>query len=302
MKECPICHSKYDDSLNFCTNDGHQLRSVSTSQSPASLAESSVKDKHETQETTQKQNKGCLKKILVFAIVVVIVIVTLYNHMMNAATYLRTEPAAVQVTKGGGSCKIEIDYDGYIWVVNHKPDWVDVKEYDSDFEINVNPNKTGQVREGSITIQSGKQLAQVVIKQNAYATVMKASETSFKFGRSGGSENISIETDGCEWAAEYTNWMTVTKESDSELHIKCPSNSGEYRTGTITVKEDNACVIISISQTGDCNNCHGTGEISCGSCLGMGGMGYGMFYSNCIWCGGKGKIACGVCGGSGVRE
>ena len=31
MKECPICHTQYDDSLNFCTKDGHQLKSVDTS-------------------------------------------------------------------------------------------------------------------------------------------------------------------------------------------------------------------------------------------------------------------------------
>lgn len=302
MKECPICHSKYDDSLNFCTNDGHQLSNVDTSQSSTNLDRNNVNAKADTKKSPPKQNKGCFKKILIIAVVVVVVIFTLYNHMVNAATYLRTEPAAVQVTKRGGSCKIEIDYDGYIWVVNHKPDWVAVYENENDFEISVNPNRTGQVREGSITIQSGKQLAQVVIRQNAYAAVMKVSETSLKFSRSGGAEDISIETDGCEWSAEYTNWMTVTKESDSELHIKCPSNSGEYRTGTIIVKEDNVCVTISVSQTGDCNNCHGSGEISCGSCMGMGGMGYGMFYSNCMWCGGKGKTTCGTCGGSGVRE
>lgn len=25
MKECPKCHTQYDDSMNFCTNDGCQL-------------------------------------------------------------------------------------------------------------------------------------------------------------------------------------------------------------------------------------------------------------------------------------
>ena len=179
---------------------------------------------------------------------------------------------------------------------------MNVDEYDNDFEIHVEPNLTGQMREGSITIQSGKQLAQVVIRQNAFATYVRASETSLKIGRSGETGNIAIESDGCNWIAEYTDWMVVTKESDTELRIKCPNNTGEYRMGTITVREDNARSVINVYQAGDCNNCHGSGEVSCNSCLGVGGMGFGMYYSSCMWCGGRGKIRCEVCGGSGVRE
>ena len=298
MKECPICHSVYDDNLNFCVKDGHELINK-----PVEFQQSSQFHSEGTDKPTPKPKKGgCLKKIIIAAVVMVIGLVAFYRYMMNAATYLRTEPAAVQVTKGGGSCKVEIDYDGYVWIVNHKPEWVDIDENENDFEMSIDPNTTGQIREGSITIQSGKQLAQVLIRQNAFATVMKASESSFHFGRSGGSEDVAVETDGCDWSAQYTNWMKVTKVSDSKLHIQCPSNNGDYRTGTITVKEDNAYVTISISQAGDCNNCHGNGEVSCSSCLGMGSIGYGMFYSSCMWCGGKGKVTCGVCGGSGQRE
>ena len=300
MKECPICHTKYDDSQNFCVKDGHQLDSIIDK--PRTASTQSVGDDNAIKTSHQKQNKGCLKKIAIFAVVGIVALVLLYNHLINAATYLRTEPAAVQVTKGGGSCKVEIDYDGYIWTVNHSPEWVNVDEYDNDFEIHVEPNLTGQMREGSITIQSGKQLAQVVIRQNAFATYVRASETSLKIGRSGETGNIAIESDGCNWIAEYTDWMVVTKESDTELRIKCPSNIGEYRMGTITVKEDNARAVINVYQAGDCNNCHGSGEVSCNACSGMGGMGFGMYYSSCMWCGGRGKFKCGVCGGSGVRE
>ena len=300
MKECPICHTKYDDSQNFCVKDGHQLDSIIDK--PRTASTQSVGDDNAIKTSHQKKNKGCLKKIAIFAVVGIVALVLLYNHLINAATYLRTEPAAVQVTKGGGSCKVEIDYDGYIWTVNHSPEWVNVDEYDNDFEIHVEPNLTGQMREGSITIQSGKQLAQVVIRQNAFATFVRASETSLKIGRSEKTENITIESDGCNWSAEYTDWMMVTKESDTELRIKCPSNIGEYRMGTITVREDNAQSVINVYQAGDCNNCHGSGEVSCNSCLGVGGMGFGMYYSSCMWCGGRGKIRCEVCGGSGVRE
>lgn len=291
MKECPICHTQYEDSQNFCINDGSPLKSVSNN------------DVKPQQVPSHRERKGgCLKRIIIGSLIVCIVLVCLYNHITNAATYLRTEPNTITVVKGGGECKIDIDYDGYIWTVNHQPEWVDIDENERDFDLKVFPNTTGQPREGSITIQSGKQLAQVIIRQNAVATVIRASETSVKFGENGGNREITIETDGCKWEAEYTNWMTVTKEDDDELHIRCPRNDEEYRTGTITVKEDNARVTIQVIQSGKCNNCHGSGSITCGACNGMGGSGYGMFYANCIWCGGRGSSQCGSCGGSGQRD
>ena len=295
MKECPICHTVYDDNLNFCVKDGHELKGVETPHKAPPKPDNK-------QDKQPKKKSGCLKKLIIGGIIFVIGLIALYNHLANAATYLRTEPSEIRASKAGCSCKVDIDYDGYIWTVNHQPEWVDIDENDNDFLLSIDPNQTGQLREGSITIQSGKLLSQVIVKQNAYATMIKASETSIKFGKGGANKDITIETDGCSWDAEYTNWMTVTKESETELHIVCPRNEGDYRTGTVTVKEDNARVTISVTQGGDCNNCHGSGEISCSSCLGMGGMGFGMYYSSCMWCGGRGKVTCGLCNGKGFRE
>lgn len=295
MKECPICHSRFDDTQNFCTKDGNQLRSVEI--------QAVTQKSEQLKETNPKNNNGCLKKIIIAGVVIIIGLVMLYNYLMNAATYLHVEPNEVLAAKAGGSCKVDIDFDGYIWTINHQPEWIDVDENDKDFEITFTPNQSGQVREGSITIQSGKFLAQVMIKQNAYATIMKASDTSIKFDRSGGSKDITIETDGCSWESEqYPDWITVTKEDATELHIICKRNEDEYRTGTITVREDNACVTIYVTQSGKCNTCHGSGEVSCTSCWGSGGMNLGMYYSSCMWCGGKGKFSCTTCNGTGFRE
>lgn len=290
MKECPKCHTQYDDSMNFCTNDGCQLVDVSAQ----SL-------KNQIRQSQTKKKGGCLKKIIVITVIVVIAMIAFYNYIMNAATYLRAEPNQIGSVKAGGECKVEIDYDGYVWLINHKPEWVDIDENNNDFTIRVNPNQTGQARERSITIQSGKQLAQVVIKQMGYATRIKASENTLNFSTSGGKEAITIETDGCGWEAQFPEWISVRSDEDGVVII-CQRNSEEYRTGTVIFKEDNVSATVYITQGGLCNNCHGKGEISCSSCWGMGGSGFGMYYMNCMWCGGSGKIKCGACDGSGKRE
>lgn len=290
MKECPKCHTQYDDSMNFCTKDGCQLVDVSAQSS-----------NNQIRHTQTKKKGGCLKKIIVSTVIVLIVIAVLYNYIMNAATYLRTEPNQISSVKAGGECKVEIDYDGYVWLINHKPDWVDVDENDDDFTIMVCPNQTGQAREGSITIQSGKQLAQVVIKQMGLATRIKASENTLKFSSSGGKETITIATDGCGWKAQFPEWISV-RENEDGVVIFCQKNSEEYRTGNVIFKEDNVSTTVYITQGGKCNNCHGSGEITCSSCWGQGGSGIGFYYTRCFWCGGAGQFKCGVCNGSGVRE
>lgn len=59
---------------------------------------------------------------------------------------------------------------------------------------------------------------------------------------------------------------------------------------------------IHITQGGTCNNCHGSGSVSCAQCMGQGGWGYGMFYSQCWLCHGSGSLQCGTCHGTGERE
>lgn len=290
MKECPKCHTQYDDSMNFCTKDGCQLVDMCI----ASVGDTGAHPK-------PKKKGGCLKKIIIAIIVMVVFIVAFYNYIMNAATYLRAEPNQIGVIKAGGECKVEIDYDGYVWLINHKPDWVDISENDNDFTIKVNPNQTGQDREGSVTIQSGKQLAQVIIKQMGYATRIKTSESSIKFSSSGGREVLLIETDGCEWKAQFPDWISVRDDEDGTVII-CKRNADEYRTGSITFKEDNISTTVYITQGGICNNCHGKGEVNCNNCWGQGGFSYGIYYSQCVWCGGSGKFKCSTCSGSGVRE
>lgn len=290
MKECPICHTQYDDSMNFCTKDGSQLIGVSA-----------INSNNQTSQLSKKKKGGCLKKFIVGMAFVVIAIIALYNYIMNAATYLRAEPNQIGLAKAGGKCKVEIDYDGYVWLINHKPHWVDIYENDNDFTIRVRPNQTGQTREGSITIQSGKHLAQVVITQLGCATYINVSENNLKFSSSFDTYSLSIKTDGCGWEAQHPDWIKIIKNEDGAL-IGLETNDGEYRIGNVVFKEDDVSTTVYITQGGLCNNCHGNGVITCTGCWGMGGSGYGMFYTQCIWCGGSGKIQCGVCGGSGKRE
>ena len=232
----------------------------------------------------------------------VVAFVGFVHYVNNAATYLRVEPNQLVASKGGGKIKVDVDYDGYVWTINHTPDWIDIDENENSFELSVGKNLTGSRREGTITVQSGKLLAQVAIVQSGVATVVRASKSNLKFGKSGGSQTISIETDGCELSAECSDFIQTSFSDDGDLIVRVSSNSDDYRTGQVRVYEDNQSWTITVEQAGKCNICRGTGEISCTWCSGTGTVGYGMFMSSCMSCGGSGSYKCSSCNGTGEKE
>lgn len=300
MKECPKCHKHYDDSMNFCTDCGVALNKVSNQ---VSVSQSCTSSNRTPETPTVRPRKGgCLKKVIIGIVVFVVAFVGFVHYVNNAATYLRVEPNQLVASKGGGKIKVDVDYDGYVWTINHTPDWIDIDENENSFELSVGKNLTGSRREGTITVQSGKLLAQVAIVQSGIATVVRASKSNLKFGKSGGSQTISVETDGCELSAECSDFIQTSFSDDGDLIVRVSSNSDDYRTGQVRVYEDNQSWTITVEQAGKCNICHGTGEISCTWCSGTGTVGYGMFMSSCMSCGGSGSYKCSSCNGTGEKE
>ena len=300
MKECPQCHTRYDDSMNFCTDCGVALNKVSNQ---VSVSQSCTSSNRTPETPTVRPRKGgCLKKVIIGIVVFVVAFVGFVHYVNNAATYLRVEPNQLVASKGGGKIKVDVDYDGYVWTINHTPDWIDIDENENSFELSVGKNLTGSRREGTITVQSGKLLAQVAIVQSGVATVVRASKSNLKFGKSGGSQTISVETDGCELSAECSDFIQTSFSDDGDLIVRVSSNSDDYRTGQVRVYEDNQSWTITVEQAGKCNICRGTGEISCTWCSGTGTVGYGMFMSSCMSCGGSGSYKCSSCNGTGEKE
>lgn len=298
MKECPICHAVYDDSLNFCVKDGHELIEKSAT---SQHVEPSGPVVDSTQRVTKLKKGGCLKKVIIGAVVVLIGLIVLYRYIMNAATYLRVEPNSVVAAKCGGNINIDIDYDGYVWTINHKPDWVTIDENDKDFELTFAPNISGSMRQGTITVQSGNLLAQVELSQKAHATYIKPSVSMLKFDKSGGRKTVNVESDGTKWTVEYPQFLNVETSGDS-FTVEVSSNDGDYRHGIITLTEDHVRTSISFQQAGKCPNCQGQGSLTCSSCGGLGTTGYGIYSMQCVWCGGRGSINCAACGGAGEKE
>lgn len=301
MKICPICHTEYDDTKNFCIKDGSQLIDAPSGGVNTGGGDGGSEVSGGTPPPVKRKG-GCFKKIVIGLIILVIAFIGFYHYAMNAATYLRVEPNQLVANKGGGEIKVGIDYDGYVWMINHAPDWVNIDEEENDFIVRAEKNETGSTRQGTITVQSGKQLAQVAIVQKGSATFIKGDKSSLHFPREGGKQKIALETDGCELHWKCTNFIDPTLDNNNSITIEVPSNGGNYRTGEVVVNEDNVSYTIQVTQSGACPDCNGTGERTCNYCMGTGTVGFGMFANTCPACGGSGKVNCSSCGGTGERD
>lgn len=318
MKECPICHTQYDDTQRFCVKDGHEL--ISRPVDEPQFHQDKPQDDHSEEEAPNKTTSSGPKeyqqpvntppppkkmskmtKIIIAVVVLIGAFVAFYQWASNAATYLRLEPTSFSADKGGGKTTIGIDYDGYVWNVNHKPEWVELKENDRNFELLFAPNTSGKPREGTITIQSGKHLAKLEITQKAFATYIKPSVSIIQFSRTGGSKKVKIETDGIHIIANYPEFLKIDSLADG-ISVKASPNDGEYRQGTIILNEDDVSAMINFEQGGKCPYCHGNGVMTCTNCGGTGTITYGFYYVQCGWCGGSGGINCSACKTTGMID
>ena len=310
MKTCPQCHEQHDDDKLFCTHCGtrlpdsepvinipHPTTPTTPTQAPPRPADPA------TQPATQPGAKrsSWRKTVLIALAAVAFIAYGVYNYATNAATYLRAEPNRLVAPKCGGEATVDIDYDGYLWSINHAPEWVKIDKNKRNFKITCEPNTTGFARNGSITIQSGDLLEQVLVGQNAVATKITASENSISFSKDGGTKTIKVLTDGTKWNVNYPNYLNVNAHGD-ELEVTAAPNDGDFRSGFLIISEDQVSTRVAFSQGGLCSNCHGEGSFTCTACYGNGTVAYGMYTSPCYACGGTGKLECGACGGTGEHN
>lgn len=224
-----------------------------------------------------------------------------YFFVYNATTYIKAAPGQVAVGKGGGTAKVAIDYDGYLWSVAEMPEWVEADKDGNEMTITVSPNTSGTSRVGSITLTSGKVSTQVNISQTGNVTHITPSVHSLTFHRDGGTQTFTIQTDGAIPTFECPDFLAAECRNDTVI-VKATANNGNYRNGILVLKEDNIRTSLMVDQAGACPTCQGTGKVKCTSCNGTGRFTYGRSRINCVGCNGTGNANCDDCGGTGELE
>ena len=221
-----------------------------------------------------------------------------YFFIYNATTYLNATPTQIKMGKSGGTAKVAIDYDGYLWSIDNSPEWLEAAKDGNEMTLTIKPNSSGASRVGSISLKSGKVVTLVEVSQTGLVTHITPSVLSLTIDRSGKEQTFTVDTDGGGITFECPDFLTA-EYHDGTVTVKAKANEGNYRNGTLVVKEDNIRATLMVEQMGACPTCQGTGKVECVSCRGTGRFTYGRSRINCVGCNGTGKADCDDCNGTG---
>jgi hypothetical protein len=140
------------------------------------------------------------------------------------------------------------------WSIETVGAWITATKEVEDGRLHIrveNYNETGNPREGSITVSAGAaQPVAIVIKQEARASLSVDPEALSFDANESGSKPVQITTTASGWEAESdASWIKLAKQGNT-LNVSVEANSGEDRSGRITLKAGNAAEkTVTVTQT-----------------------------------------------------
>ena len=141
------------------------------------------------------------------------------------------------------------------WAVSKSHSWITLKTTSGSGKgtvyYEVEENKTGEQREGTITVQCGSETATHTVRQSAEAAklILKPTTSDVSCALDGGSFDVEANY---SWTATTTaSWITVNTPSGSgngTVLYSVLENTGSQRTGTITVTSGSLTATHTVTQ------------------------------------------------------
>jgi hypothetical protein len=137
-----------------------------------------------------------------------------------------------QHTSGNSSINVSSNIS---WSVSENTNWLSVSKSSSSFSIQCNANETTNQRTATITVSGGSLSRQVQIIQERGPDKLEVNQLSKSFTHTGGNSTINVDAN-ISWSVnESTDWLSVSKSSNS-FSIQCNANdTTSQRSATITV-------------------------------------------------------------------
>jgi hypothetical protein len=166
----------------------------------------------------------------------------------RAPDKLEVNPLSKTFTYTGGNSTITVN-SNISWNVNVTSNWLSVSKSSNSFSIQCNANDTTSQRTATITVSGGSLSRQVQITQSPAPERLDVNPTSKNFSYTGGSDSVTVSSNLSWNAIENTDWLTVSKSSNS-FSIQCNANdTTSQRTATITVSGGSLSRQVQITQS-----------------------------------------------------
>ena len=172
------------------------------------------------------------------------------------STPVSVDQTSISVESASTTSVINVTASGQ-WTVSSAAAWISLSNTsgagDASITLTITENKTPDTRTGTVTIQNSAGSVKVTLTQNG--KTLSVTPESLSFGADGGSETVSVTTDGTFTTSTSDNWITVSSDGNT-ITVKTSGNtSTSTRSGIVTVSLSNLTsgslsTTIAVSQDG----------------------------------------------------
>ena len=171
--------------------------------------------------------------------------------------YLRANPDHPAFAHEGGTMDIAVEAN-VDWSVNSNTTWCKGEKTSvSALKVTVDPNNSTEERESILTLKdvNGSLSCTVTVKQTGIGTVITVSPTAIEFGPDGGSQDITVTSNG-EWEAiANASWCTIDKTGKQKGNATVKVTTGQItsetaRSTTISFKCGTETQNVNVTQKG----------------------------------------------------
>jgi hypothetical protein len=178
--------------------------------------------------------------------------------------YFNISSNALDFSSRGGMTQVILNTNDS-WIATVSDEWITLSAYegtdDCSLTVTVSDNASATSRSGYVDIApSGAKPVRITVNQSARYLTVSTNKLDF-FYNGGTSDPITINTDGTAVITTLEDWISISRENDSQFTISITRNYGEARNGTVIVSlndlvDGTISVIVGINQQKDPFNGH----------------------------------------------
>lgn len=146
------------------------------------------------------------------------------------------------------------------WTIESNMSWIEVSPSSgsgnrSNIAVTISENRTPDSRSGKITVRGVKSQVTKTITVTQEGKYLQISKDNMSFTAEGGSEVVTVTTDGTFTSRKSDSWITVTTSGNKLTVTAAANTNSSSRSGTVTVELTNLSSgslssTITVSQSG----------------------------------------------------
>ena len=163
----------------------------------------------------------------------------------SVTPFVTIDEGSLSVVRQGGEYTIHVSAN-VDWRNDYHPDWVALSQESGgagefDVKVTVSPNTASESREddiGFVTLIEGGEGANCVVTQTAEGDYLVLSSDNVTIGADGSGVSVGVQSNLQVSGLTLTSseaWLMATEGSDTSIAVSASANTGESRTGSITV-------------------------------------------------------------------